>query len=65
MLFFSNKIHFPDIELQSAEEKALRNSNFGKFFFKFVDVLFPVFKEPNWFDLYDPPPTPEENLVRL
>lgn len=25
--------------------------------------LFPVFSEPNWFDLYDPPLSPDENLA--
>ena len=27
-----------------------------------ADILFPVFKEPNWFDIYDPPMSAEENM---
>ena len=44
------------------DEIALRKSPFGKILFGILDTLFPIFKEPNWFDEYDRPLTPEENL---
>eukprot|EP01035_Chromulina_nebulosa_P020565 gene20565-26670_t len=53
---------FPEIEQFGIDEKALRESLFGQILFKFIDIFFPVFKEPNWFDLFDPPLTTEENF---
>jgi len=58
----SDKLVFPDLEESGLDEKALRNSPIGKILFGVIDVLFPVFKEPNWFDVYDPPLTAAENL---
>lgn len=58
----SDKLIFPDLEESGIDEKALRNSPIGKILFGVIDVLFPVFKEPNWFDIYDPPLTAAENL---
>lgn len=44
------------------DEKSLRKSPFGKVFFKVLDFFFPIFAEPNWFDVYDPPLTKSENM---
>jgi hypothetical protein len=48
----SDKLSFPEENQAAIDEKALRNSVIGKFLFGVIDVLFPVFKEPNWFDVY-------------
>jgi len=56
-------IVFPELEQSGIDERALRKSPFGKVLFGVLDRLFPVFSEPNWFDLYDPPLTPDENLA--
>jgi hypothetical protein len=53
---------FPELEQSGIDEKALRASPFGKILFSVLDILFPVFKEPNWFDVYDPPLSSTENL---
>ena len=53
---------FPELEQTGIDEKKLRESPFGKVLFGVLDILFPVFSEPNWFDVYDPPLTKEENL---
>ena len=53
---------FPELEQTGIDEKKLRESPFGKVLFGVLDTLFPVFKEPNWFDVYDPPLTKEENM---
>ena len=53
---------FPELEQTGIDEKKLRESPFGKILFGVLDILFPVFSEPNWFDVYDPPLTKEENL---
>eukprot|EP00981_Chlorochromonas_danica_P007179 scaffold1594_cov171-Ochromonas_danica.AAC.14 len=58
-----NKVLFPELEQSGIDEKALRASPFGKVLFAVLDRLFPVFSEPNWFDVYDPPLTTEENLA--
>jgi len=58
----SDKVVFPELEQAGIDEKALRKSPFGKILFGILDVLFPVFKEPNWFDTYDPPLSAEANL---
>lgn len=58
----SSKVQFPELEQSGIDEKALRQSPFGKVLFWFLDRLFPVFSEPNWFDVYDPPLSAEENL---
>ena len=58
----SDNIQFPEWENSGIDEKALRKSLFGKVLFGILDTLFPVFKEPNWFDVYDPPLSPEANL---
>jgi len=44
----SNTVLFPEIEQAGIDEKALRNSIFGKILFGVLEALFPVFKEPNW-----------------
>jgi hypothetical protein len=44
----SNTVLFPEIEQAGIDEKALRNSIFGKVLFGALEALFPVFKEPNW-----------------
>lgn len=44
------------------DEKALRATPIGKLLFGILDKVFPVFKEPNWFDVYDPPLSSEQNL---
>jgi hypothetical protein len=53
---------FPEFEQIGIDEKKIRASPFGKILFGVLDKLFPVFKEPNWFDLYDRPLTADENL---
>ena len=58
----SDRLLFPEIEQAGIDEKALRQSIFGKILFPVLETLFPVFKEPNWFDVYDPPLTAKENL---
>jgi hypothetical protein len=58
----SDKVLFPEMEQAGIDEKALRKSPFGKVLFGALDVFFPVFKEPNWFDVYDPPLKAQENL---
>ena len=57
-----DKLLFPELGQAGIDEKALRASPLGKILFSVLDRLFPVFKEPNWFDVYDPPLTSEENL---
>lgn len=59
-IFISLYHHY--VAFSGIDEKALRESIFGKVLFGVLDVLFPVFKEPNWFDIYDRPLTAEENL---
>lgn len=58
----SATVLFPELEQAGIDEKALRSSLIGKVLFKVLDSLFPVFREPNWYDMYDPPLTAEENL---
>lgn len=58
----SDKVTFPELERSGINEKALRSSPFGKVLFTILDALYPVFKEPNWFDVYDPPLSAAENL---
>lgn len=58
----TGNVLFPELAQAGIDEKALRNSPFGKVLFGVLDTLFPVFKEPNWFDVYDPPLSPEENM---
>ena len=41
---------FPEFEQIGIDEKKIRASPFGKILFGVLDKLFPVFKEPNWFD---------------
>ena len=48
----SDKLTFPETSQSALDEKALRNSPLGKIIFSVIDVLFPVFREPNWFDIY-------------
>ena len=48
----SDKLTFPETSQSALDEKALRNSPLGKVIFSVIDVLFPVFREPNWFDIY-------------
>ena len=48
----NDKLNFPEVSQSSIDEKALRKTPFGKILFGVIDVLFPVFKEPNWFDVY-------------
>jgi hypothetical protein len=60
----TDRINFPDYQSAGGiDEKALRQSPFGKVLFGIIDKLFPVFGEPNWFDVYDPPLSAEENLA--
>ena len=58
----SDNLVFPELEEAGIDEKALRASPFGKLLFSVLDTFFPVFTEPNWFDVYDPPLSPEANL---
>ena len=58
----TNTVLFPDLEQVGIDEKKIRESPFGKVLFGVLDALFPVFKEPNWFDVYDPPLSEAENL---
>lgn len=58
----SDKLIFPELLEAGIDEKALRASPFGKVLFGILDSLFPVFKEPNWFDVYDPPLSPQDNM---
>jgi hypothetical protein len=53
---------FPELEQTGIDEKKLRESPIGKVFFGVLDLLFPVFSEPNWFDIYDPPLSKEKNM---
>ena len=48
----NDKLNFPEVSQSSMDEKALRKTPFGKILFGVIDVFFPVFKEPNWFDVY-------------
>jgi hypothetical protein len=57
-----NKVVFPEVEQFGIDERAIRNSPVGKVVFGILERLFPVFQEPNWFDVYDPPITAKENL---
>lgn len=59
----SDMLVFPEMQDAGIDEKALRASPFGKILFGVLEAAFPVFKEPNWFDIYDPPLTAEENLA--
>lgn len=43
---------FPELEASGIDEKALRKTPFGKLLFSVLDNVFPIFKEPNWFDVY-------------
>jgi hypothetical protein len=56
------QVMFPELEQTGIDEKKLRESPFGKVLFGVLDVVFPVFKEPNWFDLYDPPLSKQANM---
>jgi hypothetical protein len=58
----SDQLIFPELEKAGIDEKKLRTSPFGKVLFGILDRLFPIFKEPNWFDVYDPPLSAEQNL---
>lgn len=58
----SDQIMFPELQQLGLDEKALRKSLFGKFFFPALEFLFPIFTEPNWFDVYDPPLSPQANM---
>ena len=58
----NDKVLFPEMAQAGIDEKTLRRSPIGKVIFSVLDNLFPIFKEPNWFDVYDPPLTNEENL---
>ena len=58
----SDKILFPEIQQAGLDEKALRNSLFGKIFFPVLEKIFPILAESNWYDIYDPAIPPEENL---
>lgn len=40
----------------------MRATPIGKLLFGILDKVFPVFREPNWFDVYDPPLSSEQNL---
>lgn len=60
--FNSSKLIIPEVEGGGIDEKALRSSPFGKVLFGILDNVFPVLKEPNWYDVYDPPLSAEENL---
>jgi len=57
-----DKVLFPEMAQAGIDEKTLRRSPIGKIIFAVLDNLFPIFKEPNWFDVYDPPLTNEQNL---
>jgi len=57
-----SRVSFPEMGQAGIDEKALRSSPIGKIIFGVLDNLFPVFREPNWFDVYDPPLNNEENL---
>lgn len=48
----TDKLNFPEASQSSLDEKAIRKTPFGKILFGVIDVMFPVFKEPNWFDVY-------------
>lgn len=48
----NDKLTFPELSQAGIDEKALRESVIGKIIFGVIDVIFPVFKEPNWFDIY-------------
>eukprot|EP01041_Mallomonas_annulata_P003880 gene3880-7749_t len=58
----SDQLLFPEMEQLGIDEKKIRESPFGKIFFPILEKAFPVFKEPNWFDAYDPPLSPEANM---
>lgn len=58
----TDEVLFPEMEAIGIDEKKIRASPFGKLVFGLLDTVFPVFKEPNWFDIYDPPLTADENL---
>lgn len=58
----NDQILFPEMAQAGIDEKTLRKSPIGKIIFAVLDNLFPIFKEPNWFDVYDPPLTNKENL---
>jgi len=58
----TDQVMFPELEQTGFDEKALRASPLGGILFGILDVLFPVFKEPNWFDVYDPPLSGKENM---
>lgn len=58
----SDKISFPELDESGFNETALRSSLFGKLLFGVLDNVFPILKEPNWYDIYDPPLTKEENM---
>ena len=58
----TDQLLFPELEQSGIDEKALRASPIGGVLFGVLDVLFPVFKEPNWFDVYDPPLTKNQNM---
>ncbi len=58
----SDKISFPELDESGFNETALRSSLFGKVLFGVLDNVFPILKEPNWYDIYDPPLTKEENM---
>ena len=53
---------FPEMEQLGIDEKKIRESPFGRVFFPIIEKLFPVFREPNWFDAYDPPLSPQANM---
>jgi len=57
-----DSVTFPELEQTGIDEKKLRESPIGKVFFGVLDLLFPVFSEPNWFDIYDPPLSKEKNM---
>lgn len=44
----NSTVLFPEMERAGIDEKALRASPLGKILFPILEVLFPVFKEPNW-----------------
>ena len=58
----TDQLMFPELEQTGIDEKALRASPLGGVLFGILEVLFPVFKEPNWFDVYDPPLSGKENM---
>ena len=61
-LIFCTAAIIPYNFLSGIDEKALRATPIGKLLFGILDKVFPVFKEPNWFDVYDPPLSSEQNL---